>query len=205
MSDTKQRILDTALTLFSQKGVSAVSLREICGAVSIKESSVYYHFPNKQAIFDQLLTDFAEAANTKMAQLAQAVAGPWAPVGQDFYRPVCDAFFEGYLMDPFCNKVLRLLSIERAHSPTMAAQYDHWMFVLPLSFQQRVFDGLLERKAVRPGDSAHLALSYYAPIYLLAQRWLLAGPLTEERKAAFRQAACQHTALFFQERMGDAP
>lgn len=40
---TKERILDISLQLFSQYGFSAVSIRDICGQVHIKESSVYYH------------------------------------------------------------------------------------------------------------------------------------------------------------------
>ena len=52
MNDTKQRILDVSLELFSQNGFSAVSIRDICRQVQIKESSVYYYFKSKQAIFD---------------------------------------------------------------------------------------------------------------------------------------------------------
>ena len=44
MNETKQKILDVALDLFSQNGFSAVSIRDICKVVDIKESSVYYHF-----------------------------------------------------------------------------------------------------------------------------------------------------------------
>ena len=43
MNETKQKILDVALDLFSQNGFSAVSIRDICKVVDIKESSVYYH------------------------------------------------------------------------------------------------------------------------------------------------------------------
>ena len=50
MNDTKQRILDVSLDLFSRSGFSAVSIRDICGQVQIKESSIYYYFKNKQAL-----------------------------------------------------------------------------------------------------------------------------------------------------------
>lgn len=52
MKNTKEKILEAALNLFSQKGFTAVSIRDICKEVTIKESTVYYHFENKQAIFD---------------------------------------------------------------------------------------------------------------------------------------------------------
>ncbi len=71
MNETKQKILNAALDLFSQKGFSAVSIRDICKVVDIKESSIYYHFKNKQAIFDELLQQFESIATELMSQLDQ--------------------------------------------------------------------------------------------------------------------------------------
>ena len=74
MGDTKQKILEVSLDLFSQEGFSAVSIRDICAQVKIKESSVYYHFKNKQAIFDELICRFEQVATDMMTQLEQAFA-----------------------------------------------------------------------------------------------------------------------------------
>ena len=52
---TKTVILDTALKLFAQRGFDATSMREIAAGVGIKASSLYKHFPSKQAIFDSLV------------------------------------------------------------------------------------------------------------------------------------------------------
>lgn len=51
---TKDNIIEQALRLFSAKGFEAVSVRDIARAVGIKESSLYYHFKNKQDIFDTI-------------------------------------------------------------------------------------------------------------------------------------------------------
>ena len=53
--DTKQRILDKALDLFSKEGYDAVSVGQIAAAVDIKAPSIYNHFPSKQAIFDAIV------------------------------------------------------------------------------------------------------------------------------------------------------
>ena len=68
MNDTKQRILDVSLELFSQNGFSAVSIRDICRQVQIKESSVYYYFKSKQAIFDELLCLLKRSQNKLFPQ-----------------------------------------------------------------------------------------------------------------------------------------
>ena len=61
---TREKILEEALTLFSQKGYNGVSVREIAGAIGIKESSLYNHFANKQEIFDQTVEFCWQEAET---------------------------------------------------------------------------------------------------------------------------------------------
>ena len=55
--DTKHRILDEALTLFSQKGYANVYVGEIAEKVGIKAPSLYKHYKNKQAIFDAIVEE----------------------------------------------------------------------------------------------------------------------------------------------------
>ena len=191
MNDTKQRILDVSLDLFSRSGFSAVSIRDICGQVQIKESSIYYYFKNKQAIFDELLCLFEEKARDMMSQLDAALA--------DFYQTVCDTFFNRYLMDNFCNKVIRLILIEQFRNSAVQKVYDRWMFTEPLSFQSKVFSVLIQMGVIQGKDSDYLAVKYYAPIQFFAQRWLFSGTLTEERKSAFRTSAYQYIQRFFNE------
>ena len=204
MNETKQKILDVALDLFSQKGFSAVSIRDICKVVDIKESSVYYHFKNKQAVFDELLQHFETIANDLMSQLEQGlmVMAPPDNFEGNFFEKTCDCFFEDYLMDEYCNKMMRLLSIEHLHNEEMQKIYDYWMFDKPLSFQTKVFSILTAAGIVKTADSHYLAVKFYAPIFLFMQRFLFCGALTEENKQTFRENACQHVNYFFKE-MGD--
>ena len=51
---TRERILDEALTLFSESGYGDVYVGDIADAVGIKAPSLYKHFKNKQEIFDAL-------------------------------------------------------------------------------------------------------------------------------------------------------
>lgn len=82
MSETKERILNVSLSLFSEKGYSAVSIRDICKEVEIKESSIYYHFKNKHAIFEELLSRFQNKADSMMGHLASQLTGETEPLGE---------------------------------------------------------------------------------------------------------------------------
>ncbi|MDY3779008.1 MAG: TetR/AcrR family transcriptional regulator [Candidatus Limousia pullorum] len=186
MGDTKQKILDVSLDLFSQKGFSAVSIRDICAQVNIKESSVYYHFKNKQAIFDELLHRFEQVATDMMVRLEQSLSVQSCSMEKPFYQTVCDTFFENYFMDDFCNKIMRLLLIEQFGNSEVQKIYDCWMFEKPLEFQSKVFYTLMEIGILSKTDSEYLAVKYYAPIYFFAQRWLFSGELSEEQKNLFK-------------------
>ncbi len=56
--NTREKIMDVALHMFSERGYEAVSIRDICGEVGIKESTLYYHFKNKKDILDSLVAKF---------------------------------------------------------------------------------------------------------------------------------------------------
>ncbi|WP_424359154.1 TetR/AcrR family transcriptional regulator [Methanocella sp. MCL-LM] len=51
---TKEKIFDAAVDLFAERGYEGVSIRDIAGAVGIKESSVYKHYASKDAILDSV-------------------------------------------------------------------------------------------------------------------------------------------------------
>lgn len=201
MNITKKKILDVSLELFSHKGYSAVSIRDICKYVEIKESSVYYHFENKQSIFDELLHMFTEIAKGMMTQLENGLADSQNSFS-DGFNTVANCFFEQYLMDDFCNKVMRIMFIEQFNNEEVRKLYQHWLMDEPLRFQRKIFSALKSVGKITNCDSEYLAVKYYAPIYFYAQKWLFSGKLTEENKELFRTDAYKHMQMFFGEMGG---
>ena len=198
MNTTKERILDVSLELFSQRGYSAVSIRDICKGVGIKESSVYYHFENKQNIFDVLLDRFSEIAKGMMAQLENGLTE-----GQNSFsdgiNTVSNCFFEQYLMNDFCNRVMRIMFIEQFNNESVRKLYQHWLMEEPLTFNSNIVSVFMIIGIIPNCCSEYLAVKYYAPIYFYAQKWWFNGELTEESKEAFRIDTYKHIQMFFGE------
>ena len=71
MNDTRQRILDTALDLFIERGYDKTSLREIAERVGVTKAALYYHFSSKEDILRTLVAPFFD----NMGSLAKALAG----------------------------------------------------------------------------------------------------------------------------------
>ncbi|MCB4776600.1 MAG: TetR/AcrR family transcriptional regulator [Sulfurovum sp.] len=61
-SKTKEKILKHALKLFSAKGYRETTVRDIAGAVGIKQSALYNHFQNKDEILATLISDLTSSA-----------------------------------------------------------------------------------------------------------------------------------------------
>lgn len=59
-TQTKDKIFDMALDLFSKKGYDSVSIRTIASEVGIKESSIYNHYSSKKDILMSILNYFEE-------------------------------------------------------------------------------------------------------------------------------------------------
>ena len=94
MASTKEKITATALALFAQRGYDGVSVRDICKQVGIKESSLYYHFPSKQAILTTLLSHFENYEKYKPVYREYAAIG-WKKQKEKFaeaHRSELDAY-----------------------------------------------------------------------------------------------------------------
>lgn len=59
-TQTKDKIFDMALDLFSKTGYDSVSVRTIASEVGIKESSIYNHYSSKKDILMSILNYFEE-------------------------------------------------------------------------------------------------------------------------------------------------
>lgn len=60
---TRQALLDAALSLFAEKGYFGTSLRDIARHVGVRESALYNYFPSKESLFEAVvLADRQETA-----------------------------------------------------------------------------------------------------------------------------------------------
>jgi AcrR family transcriptional regulator len=56
-SDTRRRIQEIALELFTEHGYEATSLREIAERLGVTKAALYYHFKTKEEILGSLMDD----------------------------------------------------------------------------------------------------------------------------------------------------
>ncbi len=195
--DTKQKIKSTALDLFSRRGFSAVSIRDICGVVGIKESTVYYHFKDKNDIFQTLLHDVEEVTDAIATSFNQAVAkiqvveeGPFISVGL--------GFLNNYLLDEQILKFIRMLMIEQHVNGEAARLFHRILFEAPLLQNAAVFRNLIRMGCFKDGHSIYMAQEYYAPIFYIFQRYFSSGEVTNEKRLEANERLTTHLKCFYQ-------
>ena len=98
--DTKQRILEKALELFSAQGYDSVSVGEIAAAVGIKAPSLYNHFSGKQAIFDAIVEATAAKGSPSMWRTQRRTRRPFCT----FPRRPCSKRYGRFLSIPFMSR-----------------------------------------------------------------------------------------------------
>jgi len=95
---TRDRIVDTALRLFSEKGTSAVSMRELADAADVTVPGVYYHFASKadliQAVYHAARGTTADGdPDTAVVQSRTVEARIVEQAGREFALLLDDAEF----------------------------------------------------------------------------------------------------------------
>lgn len=186
--DTKDNIMTEALSMFSDLGYDAVSIRDIAKAVGIKESSIYYHFKNKQAILDSIIDKF----ENYIAELIELLNASFTTIDYEkgiSNNSVNDYYFEKYLFDPFCNQVLRFITIEQFHNIRMEELYERYMFELPYKYQVGAYEKLADLKLIDNKRAHELGNAYYNAMTTLTYKYLLKGEMTEEKKQNFLKEA----------------
>ncbi len=84
MPTTRERIRSEAATLFSRNGFNGTSMAELAHAVGITKSSLYHHFPSKQA----LLSEIIELTVARVTPLVQEVADMDLPATERLSRAI---------------------------------------------------------------------------------------------------------------------
>ena len=79
MTDTKQRILDTAERLFADYGYAATSLRHIISEAKVNLAAIHYHFGSKQDLLDQVIIRKAGPMNERRLKLLDQFEAESAP------------------------------------------------------------------------------------------------------------------------------
>lgn len=205
--DTKQRILDKALELFSTQGYDSVSVGEIAKAVGIKAPSLYNHFPSKQAIFDAIVESTAEQYEADTDRINIHVQNVkkdipfFTDITEDALFEKVRQIFEYSLHNEAISRFRRMMTIEQFRSPELAALYSKRYVERILNYHAGIFRALIASGEICAEDPDALAMMYVAPVVTLIG---VCDRQPESERECLDKLQ-KHVRLFFRMVHGGAP
>lgn len=171
--NTKQKILDTALALFSERGYDSVSVGDIAKAVGIKAPSLYNHYPSKQAIFDAIVESTAvqyekdtDEINIHVQNAAEDVPFLKEINAESLYEKVRQ-IFEYSLHNENISRFRKMMTIEQFRSTQLRSLYTRRFVSRLVNYHAEVFKELMQAEIIKKEDPAALALMYVSPVITL--------------------------------------
>ena len=173
--NTKEKIFDVSLDLFSKKGYDSVSLREIAEEVGIKKSSIYSHYSSKESIltdiFEYLTNLFENDEPLKSKDLMLSENNEILLENPEmFYHQGSEAIKAMFLNEKNL-KIWRLVFIQMHYNDKIRSFFENEILVKPLIFWKEFFTILKDNGVIRNDTNPELlAKEYYSfPIYLLLE------------------------------------
>jgi len=160
MSATKQKIFDVAVDLFSQKGFNGVSIREIARNVGIKESSLYNHYTNKEAILTKIF-DYYETTIEKTTPSEEYLAERINTLpAQEFWEKGL-ANFQQVTQKPVMQKISKIVLMEMFRDEKARDIALNEFFVRQQNLIETIFSSMQKRKLIKQDlDPKVLTMEY---------------------------------------------
>lgn len=163
-SDTKERILEAALELFSQNGYAGTNIRELSASLGLVKSGVYKHYESKEAIWNALLDQMIAYYGERFGSpdhLPPVPDSPEALIRLTMHMVDITVHDEKIIMT---RKVLTLEQYRDVRARELATK--HFLTGLTEIFT-RIFAGMMDEGFIRRDDPAMLAFAYTTPISAL--------------------------------------
>lgn len=160
---TKERILEAALTLFSEKGYDGVGVDQIAQAVGIKGPALYKHFSGKEDVLDTLIDE----VSAHYYQNFGAVENIRVPQSLDELKAMGIGQLQFTLHDPNIIKIRKLLTIEQFRNDRFRIlATKHFLTGLEEMYTY-VFSKMIDGGLLQKAEAKILAFEYVAPISVL--------------------------------------
>lgn len=197
--DTKQKILEKALELFSAYGYDSVSVGEIAKAVGIKAPSLYNHYPSKQAIFDAIVEATAAQYEEDTGKIDIHVQDSaqdipvFTEITEEALLDKVRQIFDYSLHNEAISRFRRMMTIEQFRSPQLAQLYSRRYVERLTAYHAGIFRSLIAAGEILGYDPDALALMYVAPVITL----IGICDRQPEREAECLEKLGAHVRLFY--------
>ncbi len=160
--DTKKRILKVATTLFSQLGYRGASVRKIAKEVGIRESALYNHFTNKEAIFLEVAKEIFSSPFSLSTDEIKELALRGKPFLQKFTMQ-----YKMLTFDKSNENMFRLLMIELMQNKELREQFMSEFHNKNIKILSEGFFIMMQNNLIRSGDPMIAAYEFLSTLFYI--------------------------------------
>ena len=162
-SKTKEKILNTSLKLFAEKGYKPTTVRDIAGAVGIKQSALYNHFKNKDEILTTLVDDLTSSA---IVTLFESKDGHQElhKRGKALLHSIATTF-KLISFDRKNEALFRLMMQEIYKNQAIRHTYSEYFYQENVKKLSTYFFMMMQEDMIKSGDPLLLANEFISPLF----------------------------------------
>lgn len=193
--NTKQKIIEAALDLFSAQGFEATSLSQIASAVGIRKASLYGHFENKQAILDALVQEVLkqyEEHSLFASENWEKDAGNLPQTSDDAVKMI-QGQIRYILHDRSISSARKMLVIEQFRNQEIAKLQTKQNYTDIMRYFEELMKYLIQNGALAEEDPEIMAAQLCLPISI----WINLCDREPERESEVMSLVEKHIRQFF--------
>ena len=160
---TKERILQEALTLFSENGYDGTGVEQIAEKVGIKAPSLYKHFKGKEDILNALI-DSAEEYYEESFGSEQHIGE--IPENRDDFVRATMSRIAFTMHDPMIRKIRKFLVQEQFRNERLAEITTRHQLVGIQKMYEKIIEGMMKSGLFLSDDPALLSIELVSPVVL---------------------------------------
>lgn len=161
-SKTKEKILKTSLKLFSTKGYASTTVRDIAGAMGIKQSALYNHFKSKDEILETLISDLTSSAIVTIFEDKDS---------QELYKQgksvlmSIATIFKLLSFDAQNEALFKLLMQEIYRNERIREIYNEYFYQENVKKLSGLFFMMMQNDMIKSSDPLLLANEFFSPLF----------------------------------------
>ena len=166
VSDTKERILITALKMFSEKGYEGTNLRELLAELGFTKATFYKHYESKEELWNTVIDEMCTYYEEHFGSIRNM---PPIPQNTNELKKLTLKMLDFTMRDEKIIMTRKLLLTEQFHDNRICElATEHFNIELESMFTV-VFEGMMKNGSLKKDDPAMLAFAYISPISSLIQ------------------------------------
>jgi len=168
--NTKQKILNSSLELFSRQGFGETSVREIAKSVGIQQGALYNHFKNKDHILETLVNELMSSAIVTIFE--DKNPSELSEKGKSLLTNIAMTF-KLLSFDSKNEALFKLIMQEMYKNIKIRDLYHEYFYQFNVKKLSSAFFSMMQNEQIKSSDPLLLANEFLSPLFFYQSQVVL--------------------------------